>query len=141
MRLSPSFVLDEFECHSGEDVPEEYIDNVQRLCIDVLQPIRNRWGALVVVSGWRSKSWNTRVGGARNSTHLTGDGADVRPVRHRDIAEFHADILRMYKAGDLPGLGGLGQYRGWVHVDTRRAKDGHLRRWTGRGMGSEPNGE
>lgn len=137
MRLSTSFLLSEFDCNSGEEVPELYVPNLLRLCNEVLQPLRARWGPLVVVSGWRSKPWNDRVGGAKKSTHLTGQGCDVRPLRISDVPKFHDDVLALYKAGQLPALGGLGEYKNWVHVDTRKVPDGHLRRWAGKGIGSE----
>ncbi|HYF52988.1 MAG TPA: D-Ala-D-Ala carboxypeptidase family metallohydrolase, partial [Salinarimonas sp.] len=107
MRLTPYFSLDEFDCHDGNQVPKEYIANVEHLVVKVLQPLRELWGPLIVVSGWRSQDWNTRVGGAKASTHLTGEGADVRPVRLRDVPEFLALIEARLKAGGLPELGGL----------------------------------
>jgi len=136
-QLTRSFKLAEFECHDGTDVPPELVPNVRRLCEQVLQPIRDRWGALIVISGYRTAAYNTRVGGAKKSTHLTGEGADIRPSKFADVEELHKDILKMHAEGRLPALGGLGLYRGWVHVDIRKAADGHLRRWTGRGVGSE----
>jgi uncharacterized protein YcbK (DUF882 family) len=141
MKLTASFELDEFSCHDGQDVPAIYVPNVTDLCVGVLQKVRDRWGALVVVSGWRSKAHNTAVGGALSSTHLTGSGADVRPLRFGEVAELYKVIEGMYRGGDLPALGGLGLYRGWLHVDIKKSRDGHLRRWQGKGLGSEPSDE
>ncbi len=139
MKLSEHFDLDEFDCHSGEEVPESFVANVHQLVIDVLEPLRERWGSpLVIVSGWRSMDWNRRVGGAPASTHLSGRGADVRPVSPRETPLLMACLEDLRKEKKLPVLGGLGKYSGWIHVDNRRAADGRLRRWTGKGMGSEP---
>lgn len=138
MRLSLNFGLAEFACHSGDDVPSDLLPNVQALVTDVLQPIRSSWNGLVtVMSGYRSLAWNTRVGGAKNSTHMTAKGADIRPSKIESVPFLHQMILDMYRRGELPELGGLGLYRGWVHVDTERAADGHLRQWKGTGVGSE----
>lgn len=52
-----------------------------------LNVLRDRVGRPVIVtSGPRCPSWNARVGGARTSDHLTGEGADlhVRDSRERD---------------------------------------------------------
>lgn len=137
MRISPFFDTDEFECHDGTDVPDELFPNLQRL-IEVLDPIRIRWGMpLHVVSGYRTPAWNKRVGGALESTHMTCEGVDIRPSRVFDTKELHDLILHVYNGGELQLLGGLGEYKGWVHVDIKKADDGHLRRWRGKGMGSE----
>lgn len=137
MRLSASFVLDEFSCHDGTDVPAELVPNVADLCVGVLQPIRNKWGPIVVISGYRTGTWNLRCGGAAKSTHLTGQGADIRPVRVGDVKALGELVEEMWRDGELDGLGGLGKYKGWLHVDIVHAKDGHLRRWVGHGVGSE----
>jgi uncharacterized protein YcbK (DUF882 family) len=138
VRLSRSFALAEFHCHSGEEVPSLYLPNLERLAGKVLQPMRDVWGPLIIISGWRSPAWNTRIGGAAASTHLTAEGADIRCVRPRDLGELVDLIEKRIAAGALPELGGVGLYPGWVHLDIRKAADGHLRRWGGRGMGSEP---
>lgn len=137
MKLSAFFDSDEFDCHDGTDVPDELMSNLRQL-VGTLDRIRVRWGGpLAVISGYRTKAWNDRVGGAASSTHMTAEGADIRPTRGFDVQGLHNIILHMAETGDLPGLGGLGHYKGWVHVDVKKAADGHLRRWAGKGMGSE----
>jgi uncharacterized protein YcbK (DUF882 family) len=139
MKLSNHFSLAEFDCHDGTPVPAELVPNAQRLVDLVLEPIRLRWGApLLIVSGYRTPAWNTRVGGAAASTHVTMDGCDPKPVHLRDVPALHMLILKMQADGDLPGLGGLGEYPNWVHVDTQKLASGRLRRWRGKGVGSEP---
>lgn len=138
MKLTPSFSLDEFECHTGEPVPQQYIGNVTDLCMGVLQPLRNRWGPLIVLSGYRSPAYNHGVGGALHSTHMTAMGADIRPIRRDSVPEFLEMIESMIRGGSLPALGGFGKYPGWAHLDIRHSPDGHLRRWHGIGVGSEP---
>ena len=138
MLLSRDFELEEFACHSGEAVPDNLIPSLHKLVLEVLQPIRSAWAnPLVVVSGWRSRAWNERVGGAKASTHITASGADIRPMRPRDTMILASMVEEMLVKGQLRGLGGLGKYASWIHVDTMKARDGHLRRWRGKGMGSE----
>lgn len=140
MLLSRHFSLLELACHSGAPVPPAYYGNAVALASTLLQLLRDEWREpLIIVSGYRSPYWNERVNGAKNSTHLTCEGADIRPVHLSDVARLHSTALAMRNQAVLPGLGGLGEYPNWVHVDLRRATDGHLRRWKGVGMGSEPS--
>lgn len=137
MRLSAHFVREEFDCHDGVGVPDNLLPNLHRLVLEVLQPLRDAWRQpLQVVSGYRSPAWNERVGGAKNSTHLTAEGADIRPLDPRDVPMLLATVNDLRTAGLLQRLGGLGIYRGWLHLDARQV--GHLRRWVGQGVGSEP---
>lgn len=137
MWLSRNFHRREAMCHDGTDLPDHLVPNAQFLAEHVLQPIRDWWGPVEVVSWYRTPKWNRRVGGAEGSTHMTADGADIRPVNHVMLPQFKALICDMYRGGYLPKLGGYGTYRGWVHVDTYRAAHGHLRVWRGKGVGSE----
>lgn len=137
MRLSPYFTSEEFDCHDGTEVPDSLLGNLTRLA-ETLTHIRLAAGVpLAVISGYRTLAHNTAVGGAKGSAHLTAEAADVRPGRGMSPDELHDMILAHHKAGKLPLIGGLGLYRSWVHVDVRKAADGHLRRWTGKGFGSE----
>ncbi len=137
MRLSAYFTSEEFDCHDGTAVPDHFLGNLVRLA-ETLTHIRLAAGVpLAVISGYRTPDWNARVGGAKGSAHMTAEAADVRPGRGMTPDELHSLILAHHKAGRLPLIGGLGLYPTWVHVDVRKAADGHLRRWTGKGIGSE----
>jgi uncharacterized protein YcbK (DUF882 family) len=142
MKLRPitrTFYVEEFDCHDGQPVPASLMSNLHDLCFAVLQPLRDRWAeALYIVSGYRTPAWNSRVGGATSSTHLTAEGADIRPAKMADVARLHAFVLNMYNQGALPALGGLGEYPRWVHVDIRRLPTGRLRQWSGNSQGHEP---
>lgn len=138
MRLTPNFQLWEFACHdrNATPVPAHLHGNLYNLC-RLLEIIRAVGGghSLSIISGWRSPEHNRAVRGAHDSAHLTAEAADIRCGLPADL---HKMILTAHKAGELPALGGVGIYPGWVHVDIRKAFDGHLRRWTGTGTGSEP---
>lgn len=137
MKISPYFDSLEFSCHDGSEVPERLMPNLGKL-IATLDPIRVKWGApIAIISGYRTPAWNIRVGGAGQSTHMLALGADIRPTRGFNVQELHDFILHLWGAHELPGLGGLGEYPGWIHVDVKKAPDGHLRRWRGKGVGSE----
>lgn len=136
MKVSQHFARSEFDCHDGTQVPDIYWANLKALCDGVLEPIRASSGPLAVISGYRSPEYNRAVGGVGRSNHMTATAADVRPMEI-GVNELHQMILSLHRAGSLPALGGLGLYPTWIHVDTLKSADGHLRRWTGSGVGSE----
>lgn len=135
MKLSEHFDDSEFACHDGTPVPKELRPNAEFLCQAVLEVIRETIGRPVaVISGYRTPAYNERIGGAKKSTHMTAEGADIRAG---DVDTLWRAILRLHEDGHLPGLGGVGRYDSWIHVDTKKSADGHLRMWGGRGVGSE----
>lgn len=137
--LTRDFCVDEFDSHDGQVVPLHLMSNLHDLAFTVLQPLRDKWNEpIYITSGYRSPAWNARVGGAATSTHMTAEGADIRPARLDDVARLFTFVMNMYQQGALPALGGLGDYPRWVHVDIRRLPTGRLRRWSGTSMGHEP---
>jgi len=133
----------EFDCHDGTPYPEAWADRLGAL-ISQLDIIRGLWGGpLRVVSGYRSPAWNAKVGGAGASQHMEGRAADIAPLVKADAmetccADLYARILRAISTGQLPLVGGMGLYRGWLHMDVRpKPADGHIARWVGSGVGSE----
>lgn len=64
----------------------------------VLEPIRRRWGATFVSSGYRSSALNKAVGGQPNSDHLRGVAADIWRVQQGSLEE----MFHWVRKGDLP---------------------------------------
>lgn len=54
--------------------------NIAYLVHYVLQPLRERCGAIKINSGYRCKFLNEAVDGAKNSYHLYGRAADIVPL-------------------------------------------------------------
>lgn len=55
-------------------------DSVKALVLNVLQPLRDAWGApLAINSGYRCPAVNKAVGGVSTSQHTKGEAADVCP--------------------------------------------------------------
>ena len=114
MRLSKNFTLEEMVATSHprlQDTPTlEVVQNLQKLCVLVLQPLRDTIGA----SGYRSKRLNARVGGVPNSRHLQGRAADIH-CDNLDYAKVIFDILRQNPNVNKAIIEKKG-HSVWVHV-------------------------
>lgn len=74
---------------------QEVRDAVRALVLEVLQPLRDAWGApLSVNSGWRCAELNAAVGGSPSSQHLKGEAADVCPSARRNDPSVSAERVR-----------------------------------------------
>lgn len=87
-------------------------------------------GPLLVLSSYRPHDYNAAIGGARRSQHLEGRALDLAHP-HVSAMELAHAIRRLHKQGGIPHLGGIGQYRRFVHIDTRPHAPGRLVAWTG----------
>lgn len=123
--ISPHFSWSEAQCHDGTAVPAIHQYQAIRLAETYLEPIRHAAGdrPIIVISWYRSKAWNRRVGGARQSRHMSASAADIR-IQGMTALDLHDLILDLMLAGSIP-YGGLGLYDSFVHVDSR----GYLARW------------
>jgi uncharacterized protein YcbK (DUF882 family) len=121
MKLTKDFQLSEFACNDGTPVPVNLIPNVRALA-ENLQPLRDEVGLLIVNSGYRTPSWNRKIGGAKNSMHLKAMAADLVCVGLTP-KQLKAVIERLIKAGKMKN-GGIGLYPSFVHYDI-----GAVRRW------------
>lgn len=118
LRLSENFRLAEFHCKDGTPVPAVAVPALLSLAVEVLQPMRDAFGACRVVSGYRTRPYNARVGGATRSQHVYEDGP----------ASVAADVVFAQggpaqwrsRAKELLGQrGGIGLYSTFLHVDNR----------------------
>lgn len=123
MKLSPNFSLDELTKSEAairlglDNSPtQEIISNLQELTVHILQPIRDKFGPVVVTSGYRSPDVNKAIGGSATSDHCKGQAADFEVLGkdNRELAmwvsenmQFTQLILEFYKPG-VPDSG-------WVH--------------------------
>ena len=125
MKLSNNFSLKEMTKSQTalrrgiENEPgEEEQANLQQLCEQVLQKVRDHFGKPVTInSGYRSPELNSAIGGSKTSDHCKGMAADIEisGISNYEIAdwikgncEFRQLILEFY----TPGVADSG----WVHV-------------------------
>lgn len=99
----------------------EAYNNLKKLCIHILQPIRYLWNEPIIVSsGYRCPELNRAVKGVNNSDHIHGCAADIKtlyddPANNKRLFNFIRD---MYKRGLLPNLKQvIDEYNyDWLHV-------------------------
>jgi uncharacterized protein YcbK (DUF882 family) len=124
MQLTKNFQLSEFSCHDGTPVPSGLIGNVQLLANN-LQVLRDDIGrGVTILSGYRTPSWNKKVGGKPQSFHMKAMAGDLT-VKGMTPRQLHARIEKLIAAGKMKA-GGLGLYPGFVHYDVR----GRNARWS-----------
>lgn len=100
IQLSRHFRLSEFTRSATaikygiDNQPDvETVEALQSLCINVLEPLRERFGVIRITSGYRCLRLNERVGGARTSQHLLGEAADIH-VGSTETARKYFDFIR-----------------------------------------------
>lgn len=85
MNLTEHFTLEEMMASRKATILKienritaEEVNNLQRLCSKVLEPLRRHFGRPITInSGFRCKELNKAVGGAKNSYHTKGRAADI----------------------------------------------------------------
>ena len=112
-RLSPHFKLGEFLNLKKypENVPSmQVVVNLTYGCHLLLEPARQIVGPIIINSGFRNEAVNRRVGGVKNSQHLIGQAADIRP---QDPAQFQrlVDFLKTNNLTDQLLTGSS-----WLHL-------------------------
>ena len=113
-----------------DNTPNEVVvENLQLLVDNVLDPLRELWGApIIVTSGYRCTRLNNAVGGARNSQHRYGQAADIRTVS--DTREDNMKLLGCLVKSGLPFDELISEYvdsKGrpdWIHVSYSSLKRG-----------------
>lgn len=80
---------------------KEVKENLIALGENILDPLREAWGApIIVTSGYRCAKLNKAIGGAKNSQHMYGQAADIRTVS--DKREDNMKLLRKLIEMELP---------------------------------------
>ena len=111
-KLSTNFTVNEFACKDGTDSIK-----IDTKLVEYLQNIRDKFKKPVTItSGYRTVSYNSKIGGASGSYHTTGQAADIviSGVKPIDIAKYSESV----------GVLGIGCYNDQLfnHIDTRANK-------------------
>ena len=84
-QLTKNFTLRELtysstaEANDIDNTPGTFeYNNLKRLCEEVLQPVREKWGKPITVnSRYRSPQLNSKLKGSATSQHCKGEAADI----------------------------------------------------------------
>ncbi len=145
-RLSKHFTIEEFDCHDGTRVPDAAVAGLELAIEWWLEPMREMFGPVKVVSGYRTERFNSTLAGASpNSYHLYHRARPIVNHQGRPIRAVAFDVVPQGGTAALwstwalghrarsshigkKGRGGVGTYlkSNFVHLDT-----GPERQWNG----------
>lgn len=96
--------------------------NLKKLAVDILQPIRDKWGSsIVVTSGFRSDKVNKAVGGSKTSQHAKGEAADLKIGGVAQNRKLFNLIVQMIKNKEIQVGQLINEYNySWIHVSLPR---------------------
>lgn len=115
--ISDHFRLKEFRCKDGTD--PVFVDGG---LVSILESVRSKFGKRVVItSGYRTPSHNSRIGGSKFSQHMYGRAADIV------VEDVKPEVVYNFLCEAFPNSCGFGLYHSFVHVDCRENKA----RWKG----------
>ena len=112
-RLSSHFRLGEFLDLGKypDNIPTmQHVANMTYGCLMLLEPARQVVGPIIINSGYRNPRVNALVGGVKNSQHLLGQAADIRP---RDPQQFQR-LVAFLKACEYTDQ--LLTASSWLHI-------------------------
>lgn len=123
MSFPKNFTLDELTItNTGyNNIPDGIeLTYLSRLANNVLQPIRDKWNAPIIVnSAYRCKALNAKVGGAKNSDHLYGCAADIRTKSNtkQDNKKLFDLIVKMANNKEIECRQIIDEHNySWIHV-------------------------
>jgi len=123
MNLSENFTLQEMTESDAaarlaiDNTPSvTQISNLQKLCVNTLEPIRSMTGgkSILISSGFRSSKLNKAIGGSETSDHCNGRAADFR-VAGMTVTEVVESIAQSNIQFDQL----IHEFDRWVHVSFR----------------------
>lgn len=127
-QLSTHFTLQEFlssetAARMGREIipPQEVLTNLQRLCQQVLEPIRVKLGKpIIITSGYRPDWLNVAIGGSRTSAHMTGNAADIKIVGMKPL-DFSRWVQQNAPMEGWPIDQCIQEFGQWTHIGTATA--------------------
>ena len=125
MNLSKNFTLSELtysnaaDSYNVENTPGRIeLENLKKLCNEILQPIRDKFGKSIYVnSGYRNPKVNRLVGGSSSSQHLKGEASDITVGSKEGNKKLFDMIVQMIENKEIT----VGQlidekdYK-WIHI-------------------------
>ena len=127
MNLTPHFTLEEMTLSQTAvragiaNIPnEQQIVSLQRLCENVLEPLRTLVNKSInVSSGFRNPTVNSLVGGSTTSQHRRGEAADITVE-----GVTPQELFDLIRATNFPYDQLIQEFDRWVHVSYGPKKRG-----------------
>lgn len=126
--LSKNFTLEELidsltaDKYNIKNIPDsQEIENLKKLAINILQPIRDKYNhSISVSSGFRCERLNKIIGGSKTSQHITGSAADIK-CTYTSKAYLFNMIKNMIKDGEIKVGQLIWEYGSksepnWIHI-------------------------
>ena len=128
MKLSKHFKLEEFERSDtarrlGIDntVPNGLLPNIQALCENVLEPVRQHFGVPIYLSsGYRCTALNKAVRGATASQHMKGEAADIYIKASPQLALWNIYVWMIENLQFDQLIWEVRPTSKWIHVSYKR---------------------
>ncbi len=137
MNITDNFTLEEMlssataRAHgiNNYDVPYEIVIALTKLCVCILQPIREHFKEPVIISsGYRCPNLNKIVGGVTNSQHIKGQAADIYlDGDTKREAEYFSWIRKNLDYDQLILEGN--EKTSWIHVSYISPKKNRKKSW------------
>ena len=123
MKLTDNFSKSEFNCKCGCEMPNDVLDNIKLLAIQ-LQTIREYVGQPIKInSAYRCELHNSIIGGVKTSQHILGKASDI--TINTFTPDEVVDVIENLLINEMLGsfyIGGLGRYNTFTHLDIRDYK-------------------
>jgi len=123
MKLTDNFSKSEFNCKCGCEMPNDVLDNIKLLAIQ-LQTIREYVGQPIKInSAYRCELHNSIIGGVKTSQHILGKASDI--TINTFTPDEVVDVIENLLVNEMLGsfyIGGLGRYNTFTHLDIRDDK-------------------
>ena len=121
MKISKHFSESEFAKSSTAEkygidnsIPDDVRDNIQALCDNVLEGIREQFGRVRISSGYRCLELNRKLGSKDTSQHVKGEAADIQFVDY-DIEDAF-NIIRSKYEFDQAIFEEKASGTKWIHI-------------------------
>lgn len=103
-----------------KNVSTEIKENMYALVDNILDPLREKFGIIIVNSGYRSELHNEEIGGAKNSQHTKGEATDIT-FKNCDINKAFEYVKNNFTFDQLifEDRGGVK----WLHISYSRVKN------------------
>lgn len=116
-QITHNFKLQDFFCKDGTPVPQHLYYNM-RVIAGALECLRGWFQSPIIInSAFRTVRYNQKIGGAKNSYHLTMQAVDI-VVKNAPPAVV-AEVIYSFMQKKLIPAGAVILYNNFVHYDTR----------------------